>query len=366
MTDTPGPDIRLVPHLLRTRAPFAEMVECYRRFALPSNPTVEQWTEAVGAATSMCGSALGWISGEERAALFEMLISIVQDAITKFWPEEAMPRTAIRGALSDFTACMETQRDDRLLQFCWDVLSARPRRRSSGAYTPLLWMNSSGRLSGAMSFENIELAITLLDEAEAMYWWPAERWRLVRWPRDSQPYCDGLLHSSCIVRATAARALGELFYGCGTQPAAEAPLVAETLALIRNCERKTPGVAGPFLQGAHWSTDPFLAGQPFDFRGWFLDMLRGGGREPWVPHMQSLEYYAHQFFARDGAAIEQMLEMGRDHLALLTATTAPDAIPDLMPVLTKMSDSRKPWIAQAMRKYLVVRRRHAGVGALES
>jgi hypothetical protein len=304
---------------------------------------------------------------EQRQTLLELPLPIVVEGLTRAWPEEGITHAAMRGMLADFITWMETQPDDRLLQFCWDVLSARPRRQASSAYAPLLWMKWSGRLGGGdIAYDAMELTITLLDEAEAMYWWPPERWRLVRWKRDSQQYLDAFTHASCLVRAAAARTAGELFFGCSTRPSAEPPQLPELMELIRKRERKTPGLAGPFLQGAHWSTDPFLREQPFDFRSWFLEMLRAGGNEPWVPGMQSLEFYAHEFFERDPAAIEELLKMGRELLALITATAAPDAIPELMPVLKKMAASPNPRISQAIRKYMVVRRRHAGVGAQES
>jgi len=169
------PDIRLVPQLLRMRAPCAQIAECYRAVSFPPKPGAEEWTEIVGSAASIHGSALVWMSPEERQMLLELRLPIVVEGLTRAWPDEDIPRAAMRGLLADFIAWMEAQPDHRVLQFCWDVLSARPRKQASSGYAPLLWMKWSGRLRGDISYDNIEVAITLLDEAEAIAWWPPER-----------------------------------------------------------------------------------------------------------------------------------------------------------------------------------------------
>ena len=45
---------------------------------------------------------------------------------------------------------------------------------------------------------------------------------------------------------------------------------------------------------------------------WFLEVLRTSEREPDVPHEQSLEFYAHEFFSGDAEAIEEFIRMGRN------------------------------------------------------
>lgn len=84
----------------------------------------------------------------------------------------------------------------------------------------------------------------------------------------------------------------------------------------------------------------------------FLDTLRTSSREPSLPHMQSLEFYAHEFFYKDAAAIKEMLLMGREYLAVMTATEDPEVISILEPLLQEMANSENPKIARAIRAYL--------------
>ena len=85
---------------------------------------------------------------------------------------------------------------------------------------------------------------------------------------------------------------------------------------------------------------------------WFLSTLRQSGREPDVPHIQSLEFYAHELFAFDAGAIRELLKMGRTELAVMTATEEPNAIPELLPLLDEMAASTDPAVSAAIREYL--------------
>jgi hypothetical protein len=86
--------------------------------------------------------------------------------------------------------------------------------------------------------------------------------------------------------------------------------------------------------------------------------------EPHVPHIQTLEFYAHELFASDVNAIREFLKMGRRHLAVMTATEEPNAIPELLPVLTEMAASSDPALAAAIREYLSAESHHAGLSHL--
>jgi hypothetical protein len=156
-----------------------------------------------------------------------------------------------------------------------------------------------------------------------------------------------------------------MFYGVKVEvPHGTAPELAETLGVIQNGEVKTPGISGAFLDGAQWSIaakewEAFSDG--VDMKAWFIETLRRSGQEPAVPHVQSLEFYAHELFFDDASAIREFLKMGRKHLAVLTATEEPNAIPKLMPALQEMASSSDPVVSAAIREYLSIRSTHAGM-----
>ncbi len=135
------------------------------------------------------------------------------------------------------------------------------------------------------------------------------------------------------------------------------------LSSIQHQEAIAAGVAGAFLHGANWGFESdwasFSAG--FDMKPWFIETLRNSAQEPDIPHIQALEFYAHELFAYDGYAIREFLNMGRSRLAVMTATEAVDAIPRLLPVLEEMAASNDLAVAAAIREYLADPFHHAGL-----
>jgi hypothetical protein len=141
------------------------------------------------------------------------------------------------------------------------------------------------------------------------------------------------------------------------------------LTTIQDREIEAPGVAGAFLNGADWSVDPGAWSTftiDFDMKTWIIETLGKSRREPEVPHIQSLEFFAHEIFSCDGNAIRQFLKMGRRHLALMTATEERTAIPELLPVLTEMATCGDPALAAAITEYLSSQSHHAGLRHLEN
>lgn len=114
-----------------------------------------------------------------------------------------------------------------------------------------------------------------------------------------------------------------------------------------------PGVAGPFLEGDDWGIEDWgdLL-RDFDLRQWFLDTLRRSGKEQDWPEAQALEFYAQEYLCADGAAIEDMLEMGREELALMTAMNLVENVELPRPVLERIARSENPKVAAAVQAYL--------------
>lgn len=140
--------------------------------------------------------------------------------------------------------------------------------------------------------------------------------------------------------------------------------MSNILAMIQNREAIAPGIAGPFLNGANWSVAPeewAQFGGDIDMKSWFIETLRVSSVEPKVPHIQTLEFYAHELFAFDVDAVREFWKMGRCDLAVMTATEEPNAIPEMLPVLRAMAASGDPAVSAAIREYLSAEFHHAGL-----
>ena len=163
------------------------------------------------------------------------------------------------------------------------------------------------------------------------------------------------------MRGVAATALGTFFARVSEYATdSSTPSLPDMLTFVQEREAQTPGIAGGFLQGAGWSMDEGIW-EGLDMKSWFLETLRQSRPEPKTPHVQTLEFYAHEFFAFDAEAIRELLNMGRKHLAVMTATEEPNAIPTLRPLLDEMAASDDPAISAAIREYLIVQEHHAGL-----
>jgi hypothetical protein len=159
-------------------------------------------------------------------------------------------------------------------------------------------------------------------------------------------------HNSYVVRGCAAKALGRLHHGCWTT-GKSVPPTGEMLAWKQREEAKGSGVAGAFLDGAQWGLERWdkYAGN-VDLRAWFLDTLRLGGKEANIPQVQTLEFYAHEFFDLDPDGIRELLRMGRPYLAVLAATESPESIDQMRNLLKEMLKWPDERVRKAIEAYL--------------
>jgi hypothetical protein len=346
--------------LVERHATAAEFIQWFRASHPSKELSAADWLDHVMPVLGNF-SDLAWMKNGDRIWVYSCMLDFALKAFTKLWRRAEHEPSAVREVLAGFVRWLESLSDRRVVQFCWDLLAYE----RSSTPEPVYWLKRSGRLRGAISYRNLSLAVSLAHEADAMYWWPVERWEVANWGRDSLPYLTLLNHDSYLVRASAAKTLGEVFYGAWKKVKVEnAPLLGEILPLVQAREIVTPGVAGPFLHGAHWSEQPedwYTASAGVDMRAWFIETLAKSGPEPDVPHILSLEFYAHELFSRDGSAIRQFMKMGRTELAVMTATESPEAIDTLLPILNEMVSSDQPAVSAAIREYLSVREHHAGL-----
>jgi len=344
---------RELEELIGQSAGASELAELAGRAEMRAGMTGPEWTDAIGTLARLGCEAFTWLSSGEAALLRYGAGRQLSIALTDCWPfqGESIEDDELKGVIGFYVTWLATQSDERVCAFCWAILRAQPRRQGSTAQSPVYWLMRQGRLKGDLEMSAIELAVALTDEETAMFWWPEERWQSADWPSCSKPYLHFLTHSSSLVRAAAAKALGRLH--TGLRDRTDSPSIPDLLTQIGELEAKAAGVAGPFLEGSDWGIDDWselLNG--FDIRAWFLNTLRNSGKEPDWPEAQALEFYAQEFLSADGAAIEELIEMGRDDLALMTATNIPDNVELLRPVLEAMARSENPKLSQAMQSYL--------------
>ena len=236
------------------RAPAAALLESLRTFKFPCGMSEEEWafraTKIVGDAAA---ADLSWLS-EKRQKIFSVQIRTLslRRAFVRFMARGIHAgRREAEGVLS-CSFVLDGWRRRRTPQYfislgtCWQK---RGEVRSDGSCGSVLWMKRSGRLKGEISFQNLELAVALAEESSRMYWWPEERWEVMRWSRGSQPYVELMGHSSYLVRAAAADCLGlaisRLFKANPCAEAAEP--VASILSLAEATEQKTRPQAWPGL-----------------------------------------------------------------------------------------------------------------------
>lgn len=346
--------------LLERHASRADFQNWFRNVSEPKGLTAGHWMELVPP-VARAVTGLRWLSEPDRGIVTACILGLVERAFTVLWNPAEHSAGAARQALEEFISWVESLPDYEVVRFCWDLLA----RDRSFTPEPVWWLKRSGRLSGAISYDSLDLAVALADEADAMYWWPNERWRVVNWDRASAPYLELLSHTSYLVRAATSLVLGRLYFGVRTKTEdGNAPPLSDMLTMFREYEAITPGVAGPFLNGSNWSIEPeewAHFARDIDMKSWFIETLRTSGAEPQVPHIQTLEFYAHELFAFDQNAVREFLKMGRRELAVMTATEEPNAISELLPVLKEMCASGDSAVAAAIREYLSVRSYHAGL-----
>lgn len=352
--------------LIEDRAEARQLARCLRGLVSARMPSREEWLEVVGAVAGLAGTEMTWLPSEDREYLRGSISCSLTDALTRWVPAEAVSDLELEAALLPYLRWLQEQSDAVVVQVCWDLLAfeyaCTPQPYPAGRRI-VRRLDRAGRLKGAVSWQALECAVVLSKEADAIMTWPDERWWAVNWDRDAQVYGEFMGHASYLVRGAASWALGALFRGCAEAgQLAGAERTAEVMEFVQRHEHRHAGVAGPFLQGMSWGLEYVPARYPeFDFRTWFVETLRASGAEPQLPHMRTLEFYAHEYLYNDAAAIEAMLHIGRYRLAVLTATEAPECIAELRPLLEKMARHKDSEVARAIQEYLRVQTEHGGL-----
>lgn len=337
--------------LLDRRASSNELQDHFGNVPRALHISEDLWRQLIGEIIAVHTSPLEWLEPKHQRWVKERAAGALSFLLTRFRPLGLLQTEEL---LEPSIAWIAQQNDATVARFCWQLVVY-----PGSDLSALCALYHRDRLHGHLSLEYIELAAAIHNEANAMFQWRDERWSLVRWQRDSEVYLQCLDHASCLVRAAAAEALGHLYYGCAPANHAGIPPLAEILHEIGRRERATPGIAGPFLCGCQFKNGPSELPWP-DLRTWMLETLRKSTLEPETPSALTLSFYAHEFFAADGPAIEEFLAMGRDGLAVYTATQDPESIEAIRDVLERMARSDNPEVAQAIQTYLAHPSHHNG------
>lgn len=308
--------------------------------AIEDRVTQVPWADVVRDIAMVATHELDWMPSGERDWTRHNAIGAIHELLNARWPPSCVKPHELERALGAFTEWLARQGDQEVLSFCWKEL------KNSRCDFLMRKLRELDCLSGDLAFPSLRLAHALAQDVEAMTHWPSDRWEWAAWERDSVPYFKAIAHESYVVRMWAARAIGLLHMHVGTES------TTELLDWVRNLEGTSPGVAGSFLCGASWPYDRPVSDVDRGYmRQWFLDCLRVGGTVT-VPHIQSLEFYAHEYFYRDADAIREMLRMGRTELAIQTVTKDDSARGVLDEVLQEMANSDNSAVARSIRWYL--------------
>ena len=163
-----------------------------------------------------------------------------------------------------------------------------------------------------------------------------------------------------MVRAGAARNLGRFYYYSSEDEIKKAPSLPEILEILKQKEIENAGVVGPFIDGLDYCGISTLLAETikkenFDLTNWILDVLKKSKTEPYFPNAQPLWFYAHEYFCYIPEAVEELIKMGREELAIYSATDHPGKIEGMEPVLLKLTKSKNEdwsnWAKSHLKEY---------------
>ncbi len=146
---------------------------------------------------------------------------------------------------------------------------------------------------------------------------------------------QNLVSDSLIVRACAANKIGKLYSdNIHNSKKSSIPTIEKILDLILAKEVSKPGIAGSFFQDAPTSS--------FDSHNWLLQVLeKSRTPEPYIKLFPcNIAYFAHEYFSNDPIAIQKLIEIAREDIAIQAATEEKQFVQDLKPLLIELGNSK--------------------------
>jgi hypothetical protein len=165
---TPEP----IKSLLASKPDGRALVKASESHRPKSLPSKKRWLRLLHEVDGLFESPLDWLGEGDQAYVRWKAKELVLDALTVFPPRVQIEEAELKEALGGFLRWLAPQSDSEVVAFCWRV------RRSEQSWmlgSPVYWLRDEGRLKGSLQLEAIDLAMTLVAEAEAMFWWPDER-----------------------------------------------------------------------------------------------------------------------------------------------------------------------------------------------
>lgn len=166
------------------------------------------------------------------------------------------------------------------------------------------------------------------------------------WERPGESLVGCLDHSDDMVRAYAARALGNRY--CNSQ-AQLAPPLPEFVSLLTAKEIERPGVAGPFFSNWYgFGMQDFAERAGVQVEDWLCTILCQRQRpEPeTLPCSNGIDFFAHEIFGGRPGYVRRLLDMGHCELALEAATEVDHEIEDMGPILVELGNSAEAEICR--------------------
>ena len=159
------------------------------------------------------------------------------------------------------------------------------------------------------------------------------------WQRPGESLVGCLDHVDDMVRAYAARELGNRYCDSEMQPSQ--PL-SEFVTLLTAKEIERPGIAGPFFSNWYgFGMADFVERAGVSVEDWFCTILaeRRYPEPDTLPCSNGIDFYAHEVFGGRAGYVRRLLEMGHRELALEAATEIDHRVEDMEPILVELGDS---------------------------
>ncbi len=166
------------------------------------------------------------------------------------------------------------------------------------------------------------------------------------WQRPGESLIGFLDHDDDMVRAYAARALGNRY--CDSETVLSPPL-PQFVALLTAKEIERPGIAGPFFSNWYgFGMEDFVERAGVQVEDWFCTILaeRRHPEPETLPCSNGIDFFAHEVFGGRAGYVRRLLEMGHRELALEAATEIDHYVEDMEPILVELADSADPEICR--------------------
>lgn len=158
------------------------------------------------------------------------------------------------------------------------------------------------------------------------------------WESAGESLLGCLDHADDMVRAYAARALGQRYLNEATELT---PPLPEMVAMLTAREIERPGIAGPFFSNWYaFGIEDFERHSGVEVEDWFCTILanRRHSEPDTLPCSNGIDFFAHEVFGGRPGYVRRLLDMGHEELALQAATEVDERIDGMEPLLVELAD----------------------------